>query len=647
MNREFHSDIEEDAGRIDEVKERLYGKNFTSRKTSLRPAFGTRDAALPSSWEGRSDEDTPAPRPRKKGFGLRVFFVTSIIFFIVAAGIAGVMLIWGGNGVSSERIEIVVDGPVSVAGGDETDLHIKITNNNRMPILDGNMVISFPSGFHVKDTEGNEITSQFFSIGVLGAGETSEQTLKGRIFGGEDERKHIAIVMEYRVEDSNAIYTKEAGYDIVIDAAPIAVSVDTLQEVNTGQETEVTITVVSNTDTIAEDLVLSVEYPFGFEPKTADPKPFSGTTLWRLGDLPPGAERTVTIRGIVRGQNNDEKTFRAFVGQEDPKNPGVLGVLYNEAETFFVVKDLFLGVGLSLNSEVDDTYTFGPDTVVRGVVTYTNNLSVPLRNVSIEVELDGEAVDTYAVDVRDGYYNPTTSVLVWDRTTYDELASLDAGGSGTLSFSFRTPVLSSGTNVLVKNPSIDVRVNVAGVREGEENVNEERVGAVERTVYVWSDMHLAAHAVYGNGPFKNTGPLPPVAGKETTYTVMMSATNSSNNLSEVTVTGVLPQGVSWKGVIDPLHAAVSYNESTRSVTWRIGRMEAGAGIAGAGPSVAFSIGLVPSTTQIGSVIPLVSDIRMTGYDEYARTQIRQTVRDITTNIVSDPSYTQGWGTVTR
>ncbi len=565
--------------------------------------------------------------------------------FVIATAVAIVMLLGGGNNVSSEKIDISVEGPMSVSGGDDMDLHIKVTNNNKLSLKDSNIVLAYPSGFHVKDTEGNEITSEFKSFGAIASGETKEEIVHGTVFGHEDERKQIGMTMEYQIEGSSAIYTKKSSYEFLIDSAPIAIIVDTLKEVNAGQETEMVITVTSNTDVVSKDLMVKVEYPFGFEPTGADPKPASGNTFWRLGDLPAGGERIITIKGIMRGQNNDEKTLRAYVGQEDPKNVGVLGVLYNEAETSVLVKDLFLGVQLSLNNDIDDTYTFGPGSTVRGVITYTNNVDVPLRDVSIELVLDGLVLDKYNVETQNGFYDSAKNIIKWDHTTLDTLRSVDPGKTGSLPFSFKIKPLITTDSSSLKNPSMNVQVNIYGTREGEGNVTEKRMAAIDRDIFIWSDLRLATRAVYSTGPFGNTGPLPPKVEKETTYTVMLSAVNSSNSLAEVVATGVLAPGVVWKNVVNPSHANVSYNESSRVVSWRIGRLSGGVGVDSAGPSVAFQIGLIPSTTQVGEVVPLFTNISITGYDEFAKTQVKQTYRDITTNIVSDPAYTQGQSAV--
>ncbi|NTV44896.1 MAG: hypothetical protein HGA67_04405 [Candidatus Yonathbacteria bacterium] len=645
MALEQHKDHEE-SERIEDIKDKLYRTTFTQKRAHLRPSFYTRDTELPSAWK-TGDEFTSSIEPKRKGTGLRIFFGFSIFFFVAAAGVAAFMLLGGGNHVSSDKVVIEATGASVVSGGDETSISVKITNDNKVPLKEANIVFAYPSGLHVKDPQGKDIPRDFRTLGAVAPGETKEETIRGVIFGREGENKEITMVMEYKIEGSDAVYTKEYTYGVRIDSAPISITIDSLKEVNAGQETEIKITVTSNTATIVKGLMVKMEYPFGFDPKSANPVSSSGSGIWNIGDLPAGESKIITVRGVIRGQNNDEKTFRAYVGQIDPATPGIVGVLYNEGEATIAVRDLFLGVELALNNEVADAYAIASNTAVRGKITYTNNLSVGLRNVSLELVFDGAAIDKYGVETRDGFYDSAHNTLRWDKTTKKIFDYLDPGETGTIDFSFKTvPLVASGTSPL-KNPSIRIKMNIQGLREGEGDVNEERLGAIDRVVNVWSDLQLAARAVYTTGPFENTGGLPPHAGKETTYTILLSAVNSSNTISNTTATAKLPQGVAWKNVYDPARSDITYNASSRTITWRIGRMAGGAGIEGAGPSIALSVGLTPSTTQVGSVAPLLTDITISGDDDFAGKRIIQTSRNLDTNIVSDPNYTRAQGSVAR
>ena len=49
-----------------------------------------------------------------------------------------------------------------------------------------------------------------------------------------------------------------------ISSSATSLSIETLSEVIAGQEFEMRVSVVSNTDTVTRDLLVNMEYPFGF-----------------------------------------------------------------------------------------------------------------------------------------------------------------------------------------------------------------------------------------------------------------------------------------------------------------------------------------------------------------------------------------------
>ena len=262
--------------RIEELKGKLYRKSFRDRKQTLLPHLSARNAEVPSVWNIDDEQEKHVRAPEdemlRTGKGQKIFFGVSVGFFFVALAIAAFVFLGGMNFISSRNITIVMDAPTSVAGGDEVSVYVTIRNGNNHAITDANIVVTYPEGFVVTDEEGNIQKSEFRSLGMIKAGQTNEQILKGVVFGGEGDSKTITVTMEYRVENSNAMYTKVETYDVRIDTAPIGVSMTSLAEVNSGQETEFTVTVSSNADVVLKDIALRMEFPFGFTAREASPR---------------------------------------------------------------------------------------------------------------------------------------------------------------------------------------------------------------------------------------------------------------------------------------------------------------------------------------------------------------------------------------
>jgi hypothetical protein len=633
--------------RLEKVEKKLYNPSWKGGNVRVRPVFYSRQDDVKREWS--VDEEVSTPSTPKKRSGVRTFFVMSVVFFIATVGVAAYVLSGGGRSVSSERIDIAFEGPVSVNGGNDFSVTLSITNNNVLPLEWANIVITYPPGFHaVDDVTGKELTREYRSIGSVASGETKKEIIKGVLFGGEGTEKAIQVSMEYGVSNSNAAFMKDASYVARIDSAPIAVSITGLTEINTGDEMDITVRVRSNSNESIKDVSLLLDYPSGFTPSAADPIPTTGSAMWYLGDIVQGEEKEIKIRGTMIAQDNDERTFYASVGVVDTKDEDVLGVVYNEQRMTVVVKDLFLGVQLAINNSMSDNQAISPESTISGVVTYRNNLPVPITDVEMWLDISGSPIiDTYTMYVSDGYYESGKNRLIWNKTTENDFSHLEPGESGSVTFSFDFLPFITSSGVAAVNPSLTYTIGIRAARVEGGTVVESRENALVRTMRVSSDIRLSAQSAYTVGPFTNSGPLPPQVEEETTYTITWSVVNGMNDVRNATVTGVLPMGVEWKGNVSPSHANVLYNAAQREVEWSIGLIKAKTGVESAGPTMSFQVGLTPSASQVTAALPIVTDIVMRAYDAFINNVISESHGDVSTELKGDPAYRQSWARVVK
>ena len=141
---------------------------------------------------------------------------------------------------------------------------------------------------------------------------------------------------------------------------------------------------------------------------------------------------------------------------------------------------------------------------------------------------------------------------------------------------------------------------------------------------------LSSHGVYSIGPFTNTGAMPPRAEAATQYTIMLAAKNGSNELADATVTMALPAYVTWTGVVSN-GDTMSYNPTSREVTWQIGALAANRA-----NDAAFQVSLLPSISQVGTVPALVSVQSLRATDRFTGTVVRESADAVTTHLPDDP-----------
>jgi hypothetical protein len=160
---------------------------------------------------------------------------------------------------------------------------------------------------------------------------------------------------------------------------------------------------------------------------------------------------------------------------------------------------------------------------------------------------------------------------------------------------------------------------------------------LKKKIKYTSSIGISGNALYNLGPFSNTGPLPPKAGNETTYTIVWNVSNTTSRITNAKVRGTLPFYVEWLSVTSPESAKVSYDPASKEVVWDIGNIESSSG--STSPKTLYmKVKLKPATSQTGSVANLVTNIIFTGKDSFTNTDITKSMQPINTRLNLDSNY---------
>ncbi len=191
------------------------------------------------------------------------------------------------------------------------------------------------------------------------------------------------------------------------------------------------------------------------------------------------------------------------------------------------------------------------------------------------------------------------------------------------------------------NPAIKLDLTVRAKRLNEDNVPEEVVSTISRSIKVASDININSRIVHSIGPFENIGPMPTMPDQRTTYTVLVSLSNSFNGLKDTVYTAVLPSYVDWTGKIYPENSAVKYNADKREVTWSAGDIAAGTGFSSSQKDFAYQISFLPSIGQVGTAPMILGQQRVSAKDTFTGSIIENLVGPLDIKIERDPSFEFG------
>lgn len=616
---------------LDRLNKRLYAPPETEG-FSERPLRRANQGA-PMGW---SHTDVPLPTLVKKSgmSAATLFLMFAALFFVIAAGIAAWLLIGGGRSVSTDHITLSLEtSQHTIAGGDTVSLPISIKNGNPVAITDANVTIDFPSGTYSADGATKPIAHVTESLGEIPAGASLTHTVRARIFGSENQHITLPITLEYKTEGSSAVFVKKAEQTLTIGTSPVSVNVETLSEVSSGQPITFSVSIRSNAVAPLDNVAVVATYPFGFTPSSADPQPLTGS-LFALGTLQPGEEKKIKITGTLSGTDNEQRVFHFDVGTPQPSG-GTLAVTYNGTDVPVTVTKPFLAVNLKLDNKNDDTIIIQSGKSIQGLLTWENTLANAIQDGQVSVALSGSALDPTAIFSPGGFYRSSDTTILFNSDKDPSLKLLKPGSSGSGSFSLQTKT--GAALASLRNPSITLTVSVSGRRVGETGVSNEIASTVKRTLKVATDFLISSRVVRTVGPFTNTGAWPPVADKPTTYTILLSVSNSVNTIADGAATMTLPSYMQFTGKVSGI---VSYNETSRTVTWDLGDVPAGVT-----REAAFQVSLTPSSSQKNTAPVIVGEQTLIGFDRFIGSQVKSAAPALDIRAETDPAYQFSQGAV--
>lgn len=642
---------------LERVARRLYARNASVR---LHPRRSLREhqTRTRTDWETAGTHERinldpdhfkeererlkeVAQLSRKETFRLTEgLLLAAAIFFVGAVAVAAWFFVSDSSMISARNISINISGPLAVAGGDELPLQIEVVNRNSIPLILSDLVITYPEGTRTAGNLSAPMREQRISLGTIPSGGHTVQVARAALFGPEQTQADITVTLEYRIESSNAVFSKEGGYSVKLTSAPLRVEVKTLTEISSEQELPIAVTVTSNAAAPMKRVMLEAEYPFGFSPKSFDPIPTVGTTRWLIGDLAPGESRTITISGAVTGSQSDQRIFKFRAGSVNDTNE--LIAAFSKAEAPVLIKKPFVALRLDLGLPSQNGFSVARRAIpVVGQLFWQNTLPHELYDMELSVELSG-VIDKKAVQAQDGFYNSTDGTVRWTEQTKRDFTVVEPGESSRVSFSFASLPWSPVAPPV--NPSITLTLHVRAKRIAENKVPETLEYSEVQTVRLASNPIFNADSLYSAGPFTNEGPFPPQSEQRTTYTIHLGVHNDTSDLHSGYVTARLPLYVEWLGMVSPENA-ISYNPSTREMRWDIGAVPRGAGYGKTAPEVYFQVALTPSVSQQSQTPTLLDTQMFQAVDRFTGVMLQTTHDAITTNLIGDPVYGKVGGTV--
>lgn len=628
-----------------ERKDPFFFKNHENvKKEWENPSFNNPEEILITSGEYLNKMKN---KKKERNIFLIIF---SFVFVIALSGFFAYNFFIRGGGIgflSSQNINIKIGGPSSVNAGEKLTLPIVIKNNNKVDLKNLDIIIEYPKGSEIISKESNFPLKEKRKVGDILAGQEKDELFETLIFGEENSSQNIKITIEYRLADSSAIFEKSIEKIIQIAKPAVSIFIEAPQEASFGKEINFKIDAISNTSLELSNMVLDVEYPEGFEFIDSDPIPQDNKTRFILGNIASGEKKTVSIKGKMGNKNSAPEEFiNTTLGSLNNKNELTV---YSKKTYTLSVKKPFLNISFK-NEDNKSYFVSRPGEDLKFVLDWENNLSVGIKNAIIEARIEnGEEffnLPNLQID-NNGEYRSFDNTIVWDSPNYFKFSYIEPGEKGSVSFSIDFKDQPPFTKEKNKNFNVSLSAKFFTKYSPEEYENIDIFGNDKISIRLVSDFQFTQDGFYYLGPFKNSGPIPPKAEKETTYTIKWSLVNSSNDLSNVSISAVLPIYVKWinKTYSKTNLGIISYNEENREVKWTINNLKAGVGINFPAEEYSFQILFLPSKTQIGENPILINKAEAKAFDQFVNANLEDSYPAVTTSLSKDSKIGNNEGIV--
>lgn len=612
----------EDLHNIENLKTKIFSTKYDTEINPRHPFVGM---PLPDKIKDSIPDEKPTdeyPAIKNKSF-FKNLLVFSLVVFLGSLGYLLFNIFFAGNNISNENIEISIIGNTFVNGGERLPLVVEIINNNDVSLEFADLVVEYAKGSTV--SQNNETQRLRQSIGTINAKSIINETTQVLLFGKQGSIHEIKVSLEYRIEGSSSIFVKDKIYRVTINSTPVDIAIDAPIEVTPNQDFTFKIKPTFNEFENQNNLnmLLKLDYPFGFEFIESEPKPTLGNNVWDVRELglKNGSEITITGK-MIDVYDGDLKVFHVLTGPQSSSDKSEIDVIFNSLAHEISIKRPFVETRLAVNGEFRKDYYISSNQLFLGTVNWVNNLDTAISDLEIRARFSGEGFNEENIIVNErGFYDSVSDTVVWSKSNDDRLAEVKPFASGLVSFSLRPSSIFNQKGEIIANPTINVELFVSAKQTVLGNVLNKLDSIENRVIKIFSDLSFVQTSLYSQDPIKNTGPYPPKAEQETTYTITFKVANTVNNVSKARLVASLSPRVTYKEVFVPKGADVIFNPNTREIIWNIGNVRRGEGINSPFREMSFQVGYTPSITEVDESITLLNKATLTGYDDFVNVDL--------------------------
>ena len=546
-------------------------------------------------------------------------FIFALLIILIIAGFSAFWF-YGEKIFSKDILKLEILAQESVKMGDEVEYTVRYKNNGDFVLENPRLIFELPEHSLTEDSK----TRFTQSIKDIYPGEEDFMKFKGRLLGKEGDLKSARAWLSYTPKNLSARYEGETTFTTRIETVPITLDFDLPLKLEKGKEFTYSVNYFSNIDYPLENLSIKIDSVNGFDFRSSDPRSLDNFE-WKIRALNKAQGGRVNIRGAINADTQTSLNFLARLGMW--QDGSFIVIKETQKEVQVIQPQLF--ISLQINGSSD--YIASSGEVLHYEIFLRNIGSSPFTDLFIISRLNSSAFDLSTVRSGQGEARANDGVIVFDSKRLSELKNLDPRQEVKVEFDVKLKDKWSFVDLEKNNMVIKNKVEVLDIGQ-------------EFNTKVNSRLELSQKAYHSNqGGIENSGPVPPQANIATEYTVNWQIKNYFNDVKNVKVRAILPQGVALTSKILPENqlSNFSLDSSSREIIWSVGDLLAETGISSTLPSLSFQISLTPNIFQKGMLAGLIFEAIITGEDQFTGVTIKNIVPLINTSLPDDPNNSGG------
>lgn len=586
---------------------------------------------LGDAWGGKEKRDEPvAPGLKLRNPFARLPKKVALLLGGIALTLiaAGVIFKAGGWLFAPENVQVTITGPKRAESNESVEYIIRYENNNWVDLDEAELILTYPEMFRIAEGSGFEVsaTRAVLPLGTVKKSSLNSVTIKGSFQSLQDQVALFTATLRAAPAGVASRVDTEYQYSIAVESSAIIIELGVPSQAGDGQFVDYVATYRNESTETVGNLQLVIDYPLGFTYRESTPLPSKGENTWNIPSLAPGGSGTVAVRGTVQGVQGDVKRVLAKVGV--PQGDGSI-LSYAEIERQTRIDASPLAIIQRIGS--DDRKSVAPGDLLPYRLMFRNDGDIGLRDLILTVELDPKYFDVANIDFGEGgTYNVEKRQAIFRAGDRKVLGLIDPGKSAEISFSLpvRSDLASYG------RPNLEVE-SVARIDSPDvpTPIGANKIVASNRVTYKVQTKPLFEMSGYHFGVYENTGPIPPVVGYETTYTLNLRVASTINAVENARAVLSMPGQVRYLKTFKNDQGSVLYNDRTGEISWNIGTIAPGA-TNGVGLSI--QIGFLPDPSLGGKdEARLVNSVTITGKDVWTSNDIEGGFLPMTTNLKDD------------